>query len=62
MKLKEYFAKHTVNKTKWCAKHNISRATINNILGGKKTTLEMAVKIYKATNREVTPMELGVLP
>lgn len=61
MKLKEYFTMHCVNKTKWCKKHKISRPTINNILKGAVPTLEMAMRIYRATSREVTPMDLGVM-
>jgi predicted transcriptional regulator len=60
--LKEYFTLHTVNKAKWCKKHGISRASIMNILRGAKPTLDMAMRIYKATYRQVTPMDLGVLP
>jgi predicted transcriptional regulator len=62
MDLKEYFTLHTVNKVKWCKKHNISRATINNILKGAVPTLDMAIKVYRATNREVSPKDMGVLP
>jgi hypothetical protein len=62
MKLKEYFTTHTVNKTKWCQKHNISRPTINNILKGAVPSLDMAMRIYRATKREVSPYDLGILP
>lgn len=60
MKLKEYFTLHCVNKTQWCKKHGISRMTINTTLRGAVPSLEMAIKIYRATNREVTVKELGV--
>jgi len=62
MDLKEYFTLHTVNKVKWCKKHEISRAAIMNILKGAKPTMEMAMRIYRATSRQVTPMDLGILP
>lgn len=62
MKLKEYFTTHCVNKTKWCKKHGISRQTINIIERGAVPTLEMAIRVYRATNREVSPKEMGVLP
>ncbi len=62
MKLKEYFTLHCVNKTQWCKKHGISRMTVNTIIRGAVPSLEMAMRIYKATNREVTPMDLGAMP
>jgi hypothetical protein len=62
MKLKDYFTKHCVNKSKWCKKHQISLPTINNVCKGLVPSLDMAIKIYKATNREVSPKDLGVLP
>lgn len=60
MDLKTYFDTHTVNKSKWCLKHKISRQTITNILGGYVPSLTIAMKIYRATNRQVQPKDLGV--
>lgn len=60
MDLKEYFTENCTNIAKWCIKHEISKVTIHNILKGKETTLNMAMRIYRATNRQVTPKDLGV--
>lgn len=60
MKLKDYFTLHCVNKTQWCKKHNISRMTINTIIRGAVPSLDMAIRVYRATNREVKPKDMGV--
>lgn len=60
MTLKDYFTKHCVNITKWCKKHDISRKTIHSILRGMIPTVQLGIKIYRATNREVTLKDLGV--
>jgi hypothetical protein len=60
MGLKDYFTENCTNIAKWCKRHNISKVTIHNILKGKETTLAMAMRIYRATNRQVTPKDLGI--
>jgi plasmid maintenance system antidote protein VapI len=60
MKLKEYFTENCTNITKWCRRHKIDKTTIHNVLKGKEITLNMAIRIYKATNRQVTLKDLGV--
>ena len=60
MTLKEYFTLHCVNKSQWSKKYGINRTTIQLVLKGYVPSLEMAMRIYKATNRAVTPKELGV--
>ena len=60
MKLKDYFTENCTNIAKWCKRHDISKVTIHNILKGKETTLNMAMRIYRATNRQVMPKDLGV--
>jgi len=60
MLLKEYFTENCTNITRWCKKHGIDKMTIHNILKGKIPTLDMAIRVYRATNREVTPKEMGV--
>ena len=60
MKLKEYFTLHCVNTAKWCKKHQINRTTVQLVLKGYVPSLEMAMRIYRATNREVTPHDIGV--
>ena len=60
MKLKDFFTENCVNITKWCKRHKIDKVTIHNILKGKEPTLNMAIRVYRATNRQVTPKDLGV--
>ena len=60
MDLKDYFTENCTNVTKWCKRHDISKVAIHNILKGKEATLNMAMRIYKATNRQVTPRDLGI--
>jgi plasmid maintenance system antidote protein VapI len=60
MDLKEYFTENCTNITKWCRRHKLDKTTIHNVLKGKEITLNMAMRIYRATNRQVTPKDLGV--
>jgi hypothetical protein len=60
MDLKDYFTENCTNIAKWCKRHDISKVTIHNILKGKEATLNMAMRIYRATNRQVTPKDLGI--
>lgn len=60
MKLKDYFTLHCVNVLKWSKKHGINRTSVQLIVKGYVPSLEMAMRVYKATNREVTIKDLGV--
>lgn len=60
MTLNEYFAENCTNITKWSKMHKVDKTTIFNILKGKRPTLEMAIRIYRATNRQVMPKDMGV--
>ena len=60
MGLKDYFTENCVNISKWCRHHKIDKVTIHNILKGKQPTLNMAMRIYRATNRQVLPKDLGI--
>ena len=61
MKLKDYFTMHCVNISKWSKKHQINRTTLQLVLKGYVPSMDIAIRIYKATNRAVTPTDLGVL-
>ncbi len=61
MKLDDYFKKFSIKQVNFCRNHKISRMTIYNILKGKKPTLDVAVKIFKATDKQVTPSDLGLM-
>lgn len=59
MKLSGYFRKHKLKPSNWAKEHNIPPSVISKYLNGKTgLNKDSALKIEKATNGEVTVLEL----
>jgi len=58
MNLKTYLAKNEFKPTPWALKHSISPSVISRYLAGRRLSPENAERIERATDGEVSRMEL----
>ena len=58
MFLREYLHKNNIIQSDFAHKIGVSIPTLSLILNGKNTHLDIAMKIYEGTKKQVTPMEL----
>lgn len=58
MTLLEYLQKNNLKPTPWATKNEIAPSVVSRYLNGKGVSKENALKISKATNGEVTIVEL----
>jgi transcriptional regulator with XRE-family HTH domain len=58
MDLRKWIEKEGVSQNVFALKAQVSPVTLSKILHGQNIRLDIAMKIYFATNKEVTPIDL----